>query len=312
LPITSNASLAAVETITDSNTDAVGARQRMLQITSSQTGGFSIWGQGLYSQFHGSDEDSYSGHGAGGVVGFDFSQAEKGHFGLALTIYNATLDEKSPLIAKTDAKSYLISPYVGFRIQNFFLDAQLNAGESNLDTTRTVNVESITRVATGKANEMLAAGGISSGYIWDIGFIRLIPQININGIEMFDHNYTESGGGAGVDLTINSHHQSSLRSFVGFAADGSYQLLGMRLVPQVLTGWSQELIGGAPTVNAAFASNPDSTFEVSGPGAARSRLIAGGGFDFVASNWSIGLNYNATISSSALSQTAGLSMSARF
>jgi hypothetical protein len=32
----------------------------------------------------------------------------------------------------------------------------------------------------------------------------------------------------------------------------------------------------------------------------------------VTGDWSIGLNYNATISSSALSQGAGLTMSARF
>jgi uncharacterized protein with beta-barrel porin domain len=83
-------------------------------------------------------------------------------------------------------------------------------------------------------------------------------------------------------------------------------------MPQFLAGWSQELVRGSQTVNAAFAALPDSTFEVSGPQAASSRLIGGVGLDFVTGEWSIGLNYNAIISSSALSQSAGLTMSARF
>jgi uncharacterized protein with beta-barrel porin domain len=312
LPITSAAALAAIETITDSNLDAVGARQRTLLLAPNPAAGFGIWGQGLYGLFHGSDQDSYSGHGAGGVVGFDFIQPGSGHFGLALTVYTAQLDDKSPLNAKTEAQTYLISPYMGFRIQNFFIDAQLNAGESNLQTTRSVNVGSLSRVAEGRPDEMLASGGITSGYVLNLGFIQLVPQASLNGIELFDHAYTESGGGAGVDLTVNSHSQSSLRGFLGLAAGGAYDTGGSRLVPQVLAGWSQELVTGSTTIDAAFASVSQSTFEVSGPVANRSHLTAGAGLDFVDSNWSVGLKYSAAIRSSALSQTAGLTMSARF
>ena len=312
LPVTSGAALAALETLTDSNTDAVGARQRDLLLAPSPAAGFGVWAQGLYGLFHGSDQDSYAGHGSGGVVGFDFNQAGQGHFGLALTVYDALLHEKSPLIANTDARSYVISPYLGFRIQNFIFDAQVNAGESSNLTTRTVNIGSITRTAAGKPNEMFASGGLSGGYDWNLGIIQLMPQISLNGIALYDHAYTESGGGEGVDLNVNSHHQSSVRSFVGVTAGNAYTAGGARLVPQISAGWSQELVGGAPMVNAGFASVPQSTFEVSGLEAARSRLIAGAGFDFVEANWSIGLNYSATMSSSSLSQMAGLTMSARF
>jgi hypothetical protein len=312
LPITSGANLAVVETLTDSNTDAVGMRQRTLLLAPSPAAGFAAWGQGLYGMFHGSDEDSYTGHGAGGVVGFDYAQPASGHFGLALTIYDAQLSEKSPLIAKSDAKSYVISPYMGFRVEDFFIDAQLNAGESSVQTTRTVNVGSVTRVAMGKPDEMLASGGISGGYVWNLGFIHLIPQASLNGIELYDRGYTEGGGGAGVDLAVNSHHESSLRSFLGLTAGGSYESGEAHLVPQVSAGWSQDLLSGSPTIDAAFASVPQSSFEVTGLAASRSRLIAGAGFDFVEANWSVGLNYSAMMSSSSVAQTAGLRMSARF
>jgi hypothetical protein len=312
LPVTSSANLAVVETLTDSSTDAIGTRQRSLLLAPASAAGFSMWGQGLYGLFHGSDEDSYSGHGIGGVVGFDYAQPAGGHFGIALTIYDAELHENSPLTAKTDAKSYLISPYMGFRIQDFFIDAQLNAGESSVQTTRTVNVGSVTRVATGKPDEMLASGGISGGYIWNLGFIQLIPQASLNGVELYDHSYTESGGGTGADLMVDSHHESSLRSFIGLTAGGTYQAGDARLVPQLTAGWSQDLLTGSPIIDASFASVPLSNFEVTGLAPSRSRFIAGAGFDFVEANWSIGLNYSATISSSALAQSAGLVMSARF
>jgi hypothetical protein len=312
LPVTSGANLAVIETLTDSNTDAVGIRQRTLLLAPNPTAGFGVWGQGLYGLFHGSNEDSYTGHGEGGAIGFDYAQPAGGHFGLALTIYDAELNEKSPLLAKSDAKSYVISPYMGFRIQDFFIDAQLNAGESSVQTTRTVNVGSLTRIATGKPDEMLASGGISGGYVWNLGFIHLVPQASLNGIELYDHAYTESGGGTGVNLAVNSHHESSLRSFVGLTAGGAYDTGEAHLVPQVSAGWSQDLLSGSPTIDASFASVPQSNFEVMGTAANRSGLIAGAGFDFVESNWSVGLNYSATIRSSALAQIAGLTMTARF
>jgi uncharacterized protein with beta-barrel porin domain len=312
LPVVSGAALAEIETITDSNLDAVGERQRTLLLAPGAAAGFSMWGQGLYGLYHGSNADSYSGHGAGGIVGFDYAQPGSGHFGMALTVFSAHLDEKSPLTAKTEAQTYLVSPYMGFRIQNFIIDAQLNAGESNLQTTRTVNVGSLTRVASGKPDEMLASGGISAGYLLNLGFIQFVPQASLNGIELFDHAYTESGGGAGVDLTVNSHNQSSLRGFLGVGAGGAYDMGGGRLVPQLLAGWSQELVTGSTTVDAAFASVSQSSFQVSGPVANRSHITAGAGLDFVGGDWSVGLKYSAAMTSSALSQTAGLTMSARF
>jgi hypothetical protein len=236
LPIVSGGALAAIESITDSNLGAIGNRQRTLLLAPGAAAGFSIWGDGLYDLYHGSNADSYSGHGAGGVLGFDYVQPGSGHFGLAITVFTAHLDEKSPLTAKTEAQTYLISPYMGFRIQNFYLDAQVNAGESNLQTTRTVNVGSLSRVAQGKPDEMFASGGLSGGYVFNLGFLQLVPQASLNGIELFDHAYTESGGGAGVDLTVNSHNQSSLRGFIGLGAGGAYAVGDARLIPQLLAG----------------------------------------------------------------------------
>jgi hypothetical protein len=312
LPFISSATKDLAETITDSNADTIGARQRMLVLAANAEPGFSAWGQGFYDLLHGSSQSGYSGHGTAGVVGIDFNQAEKGHFGVALTLYQGEMREKDPRTTTTDAQWYLFSPYMGFRMQDFFLNAQFNAGGAALQGTRTVNVGALTRVASSAPVEMLASGGITGGYIMKVGAFQLFPQISVNAMDLVNNAYTENGGGAGVDLAVASRNQSSVRAFVGLGAGAVYQLNDIRLAPQLLAGLGHELVAGSGAIDAAFVSVPDSTFAISGPASDRSEFTAAASLDLLIRNWTAGISYNALGNAKSLSQTASLTFSSRF
>ncbi len=312
LPLNSGAERAAAEMLTDIDSNPVGSRQRSLLFAPADAAGFGMWAQGLYGLFSGSSADSFTGHGGGGAVGADFNQNGRGHFGAALTIYDANLTDKAPLTGKTDGVWYVFSPYIGFRGGDFVFDAQLNVGGSSLTSTRTVTVGSVTRTASGKPSEMIASGGASAGYLFDLGGIRVMPEIAVDVLDLYDHGYMESGGGEGVDLSVSARHQNSVRTFAGITAGGSYEVGGMRLAPQAIAGWSQELASGSTSIDAAFAATPNSSFTVSGPTADKSKLVAGAGLDYGGATWSLGLRYNAMIGTKALSQLAGINFSARF
>jgi hypothetical protein len=301
-----------IDTLTDPAADTIGSRQRRLMMDSGADAGFSPWVQGFYNLLNGSGENGFTGRGEGESIGVDFNQGGKGHFGAALTIYEGKVTEKNPRTATADTHWYLFSPYLGFRVDDFFLNAQFNAGASEVSGSRTVDVGSLTRVAASHAVEMLAAGGITGGYSLNLGFLQLIPQASISGTDLVDNSYTEHGGGPGVDLAVGARNKDLTRAFVGIEAGGSYEADEGRLVPQFLAGWGRGLSAGSGNINAAFASVPTSTFVISGPATDRSQLVASASFDYVMRNWSVGINYSALGRSNAVSQSAGIAFSSRF
>jgi uncharacterized protein with beta-barrel porin domain len=227
-------------------------------------------------------------------------------------MYEAKVREKNPRTATADAHWYLFSPYLGFRADDFFLNAQFNAGASEVSGSRTVDVGSLTRVAASHAVEMLAAGSVTGGYSLNLGFLQLIPQVSITEMDLVDNSYTEHGGGAGVDLAVGAHNKDLTRAFVGIEAAGTYGADQARWVPQLLAGWGRGLAASSGNINTAFASIPSSTFVISGPPEDRSQLVASASLDYVMRNWSVGLNYSALERSNAVSQSAGIAFSGRF
>ena len=312
LPLRSAAAAMIVDSLTDPAADSIGARQRRLTLDSNADAGFSPWAQSFYNLLNGSGQSGFTGRGEGEILGVDFNQGAKGHFGAAFTIYEGKEREKNPRTATADAHWYLFSPYLGFRVDDFFLNAQFNAGASEVSGSRTVDVGSLTRVAASHAVEMLATGGITGGYSLNLGLLQLIPQVSITEMDLVDNSYTEHGGGAGVDLAVGAHNKDLTRAFVGIEAGGTYGANEARLVPQLLAGWGRGLAASSGNINAAFASIPSSTFVISGPAEDRSQLVAGASLDYVMKNWSVGVNYSALESSNAVSQSAGIAFSGRF
>ena len=94
LPLRSAATALMVDALTDPAADTIGSRQRRLTLDSGADAGFSPWVQGFSNLLNGSGENGFTGHGEGEIVGMDFNQGGKGHFGAALTIYEGVERER--------------------------------------------------------------------------------------------------------------------------------------------------------------------------------------------------------------------------
>jgi hypothetical protein len=262
--------------------------------------------------FSGSGADRFSNRGAGGTLGVDFTDPANGHFGIALSVQRISVTDKAPTAGTEAGSWYVVSPYLGFRSGNLFVNAQMNGGGAALTEARTITIGSLTRVTNSAPSRELASGSVTGGFIMDLGFINLMPQATIDGLALFNHNYVEQNGGAGVNLTIGSHTQDQLSAFAGVGAGGSYEILGARFVPQLLAGWGHGILTSGGNTTAAFAAIPFSTFSLTSPSLSQSEIVGGVSFDFVAGNISIGASYNAISSSTLLEQSARLTFSARF
>jgi hypothetical protein len=299
--------------LSDPYTNGVGVRQRSLLLGTLPDSGFNPWLQGSFDMFSGSGENRYSNRGAGGTVGLDFTDPMQGHFGIALTIQQTHITDKAPTAATERGSWYLVSPYMGFRSDNLFLDIQLNGGGSSIQQSRTVDVGTLSRIATSTPTITLASGAITGGYIWNVGGLQLTPQVTLNGLALFHHNYTEQGGGPGIDLSVASSTQEGLSAFAGLGAGATYEWLGGRFVPQLVAAYGHGFIGGnSSNTTAAFAVIPVSTFTFARTPLTHSEVVGGFSLDFISDGVSIGASYNAASGSSFLSQTARITFSTQF
>jgi autotransporter-like protein len=312
LPVVNNAQRVIADSATNSTTDTLALRQRTLALAPEVEGGTSLWVEGIYRRFDDTGAIPFSGDGEGATAGVDYTDPAKGHFGIAFTYFKANADENAGRIASTDSQWYLLSPYMGMRRGNFFINAQLNAGFGRLNYARTVEVGPVLRSTTVNVTQWLASGGITSGYAIDLGAIRIVPQININALDVGTNNYTELNGGTGVDLAVQKSSQTSLRALAGAAAGGSYELYGGHLVPQVFGGYSYEMLNTSTTANARFASVSGTDFTILGPGDDRSQIVGSGSIAYVSNSWTVGVSFDEAFQSDAQVQSAKFTVAGRF
>lgn len=332
-PLSAAADFAAARSLSDTQLNSVGARQRALLLGTLPASGFNPWFQGNFNMLNGHGTESYNGSGSGGTLGIDFTDPANGHGGIALTVQRTSITEKSPGPAGSETGSwYMISPYMGMRADNVFIDIQANGGAADLQESRQVTIGTLSRTALGAPSIEFAGGNITGGYIFDFGGIRLIPQLTVNGLAVFNHGYTEQngtseqigkkgqpigtetpvGGGPGINLTVQSRTIEQLSGFAGVAGATTIPLFGGNLIPQLTVGFGHGLLASGSTTTASFASVPSLPFSLAGPSLSRSEAVGSLDFDYMFGNFTAELSYSAITSSVALDQTAHLTFSMRF
>ena len=299
--------------VTDSIGGPVGRRQRSLIANPEQ--GLRFWGQQFYQDLNGAStatSPSFFGSGTGVSVGMEWGQTPTMRYGVSYTYFAGQVTETGAQTTKENIALNLASVYASWRANNFFVTPQANVGYASYDNRRRVVGGPITRRAISDWNSFLTSGGVTSGYVMDLGAFQLIPHVSIDGLYMHDTAYTERNGGNAVNLSLGSRTTRSVRLFAGFVAQTEFALDDGIMRPQILAGWSQDLVNDRPTIDASFEAAPGSEFSVVGPVSDSSRLIGGANFSYLFENWSAAFNYDASHSSGALSQSASLSMTSRF
>lgn len=299
--------------VTDSIGGPIGRRQRSLIATPEQ--GLRFWGQQFYQDLNGGSTataPSFFGSGSGVSVGMEWGQTPTVRYGVSYTYFAGQVTETGAQTTKENIALNLASAYASWRSNSFFVTPQANIGYASYDNRRRVVAGPIARLAISDWNTFLASGGVTSGYVMDIGAFQVIPHISIDGLYMHDTAYTERFGGPGVSLALGTRTTRSVRVFAGVVAQTEFALDDGIMKPQILAGWSQDLVNDRPTIDASFEAVPGSDFSVVGPVSDASRLLGGASFSYLFNNWSAAFSYDASHTSGALAQSASISMTSRF
>ena len=302
--------------MTDSATGVVGARERGLVLApANQQDEFRFWAQEVYDQVSASRtsvSSGFSGAGQGVAVGVEWGALPSVRYGLAFTFFASQQAEAHPADNKTDGDWHLLSFYAGWRPGNFFVTPEVNFGQADYTSRRGIAIgDNFSRTATANWSGYLGSGAITTGYVFPIGGLQLIPELSVDGLYLHENKYNEQGAGA-ADLSIGSQELKSARGFAGLITQGSFNWETGVLQPQFLLGWSYDFLNRPNTVTGVFTSAPNAPFQLTGAHVDSNRIIGGLGITYSVGYWSAGLNYDAALAAGGVSQSATFSLSSRF
>ena len=302
--------------MTDQATGVIGSRQRaLLTAPEGARTDFYFWDQEFYNVVadNGSAiQPGFGGAGQGVSLGGEWGSLQTGRYGVGYTFFSSQETERHPRDTKTNGDWNLISAYAAWKFGDVFVAPQINGVMGDFKSRRTILVGDVLgRSATAKWSSYLGAGGVTAGYIMDVGNFQIIPTMAVDALYLSESAYNEVGGG-GIGVSLKPQSQTSVRSFAGVIGQGSYRFNEGAFMPQLLAGWSHEFMNEPATIDGSFESMPGSPFHLVGPTLDANKVVGGMSFGYVLRNWSAGFNYDASASSGALAQSATFSISSRF
>ena len=131
-------------------------------------------------------------------------------------------------------------------------------------------------------------------------------------VKMNNGAYTESGGSAGVDLTVHSQDLTTVHSFAGVGVSSEFPLFGGQLVPQLVAGWNQAIDSAGAKMSASFVSAPAASFTLVGRQSDPSGFLGSAAVDFGNDFTTISLGYDGIVGGKSTMQSAHLRISSRF
>ena len=308
-PDVSGSARAVAISLTDQASSIVGDRQRKLRMYARQDGDITLWAQEFGQRLSVPNKIAAAGYnnsGFGIAMGADGGSISSGRYGGAFTFYAGDTSEKYPRESKTTSEWYMLTGYTDWRGKGLFFDSQVSIGYGHLSSRRTLIIDDLSglqlikRQAEGKRSSAMAAGGFSTGFIFSSGGTVLMPQFSMDALTLREEGYTESGGGAGMDLHVQPYYANSVRAFLGADLRQDLKMGSFFLQPEVRAGYRYDLLSGQEKLKVNFAGDqsvsptvaPGSQFTISGPDPAKGNLVFGAGLAVTTDAWSIGVNYD--------------------
>ena len=290
--------------ITDQATGPVAARQRLLRQYGKVAGEMTLWGEEFTGQITNKGRvggagtvSSFKDHGFGFALGVDGGGPRNGWYGGAFTFYTGDVQQQLPRTSKTNSQWFMLTGYSHWQGRKVFFDTQLSAGYGQFNSERPLTFGGGTRTATSKRAGTMGALGAKGGLMLNYFGVDMDPYLALDGMTLREERYTETGGGPGMNLVVDSYFASSLRSTVGLDMKKVLPIWGFELTPGARIGYRYELLQQPVKVKAGFESTgglatAGNVLTFVGPDPDKGNTLLGVSLGAGTDTWHVGVNYD--------------------
>ncbi|MCB2106127.1 MAG: autotransporter domain-containing protein [Rhodobacteraceae bacterium] len=203
------------------------------------------------------DHDGFSMYAAGIATGADYQTTDNLKLGGSLTRVWSLPDEASgrdrPLRITTTQADF----YGRHKNGRNYTQVIAGFGYDSYLSRRQVVVDDVQRIPNGKWSGYHFGGSIDTGTTMQVSpNFRLTPYARAAYLKTHEKGYTESGGGAGVDLDYDARNLDSLRAGIGIVATRRFNLFQDNGFEVEFRGdYARELMADPAKVTARFVSS---------------------------------------------------------
>ncbi|MBX7200343.1 MAG: autotransporter outer membrane beta-barrel domain-containing protein, partial [Rhodospirillaceae bacterium] len=276
----------------------------------------SFWAQAIgdYSQQSAQGEQQgFDAWGLGIAFGSDMPVGDRTNIGFAFTETWHSADLGVSRVSPTQFYSTLGYVYGRSDFGNAYVQAMGGGGVNSYNQARHVTFDTTSRIANGYWKGYQYGGAVEAGYIsrWDD--YSITPYLRGSYLKMHENGYTETGGGAAVNLAVGEKNpEASTRGSVGFTFDRNFPVyFDSYIEAEFRADYTREFTNGATTLNASFASGSPTFVNVGNP-REPNRFKVGFGIAGKDSYSSISLDYDVEGAKGYVAHIAGVTARFRF
>jgi uncharacterized protein with beta-barrel porin domain len=261
-----------------------------------------LWakGYGNLGDREGNDLSSkYDYRGGGIVIGFDRKIGERFLIGVS-TGYSHTRVDMKELSENGTLSSYQGSVYGAYNAGALYVHGLVAYGYNRYDTARNISFGygsgNISRTANATYAGNSLSGYVETGYRLPIDSVSLIPMASLQAGSLWRSSFTEADAGA-LNLGVENEYATSLIGSLGFKLQKEFKMQNSTITPALRVRWLHEFANNQYSMNAVFASDPVSTFNITGEGAKRDSGVVGFGLAWeIGRNLGLAMTYDVNIS----------------
>jgi len=305
-------SASAIQFALAANDSAIGALANRLEAvrrSPEESGGLWVQEFGYFADRAGSAfGPGYRGHGIGVAVGFDRPVGPFYAVGLNVVGAASEVSEVNGVDEPMSAMTAQVGTYAGARVSGFDFDAYAAVGYDSFEHNRRVLIgafdASPTADWTGWHTSASAriSRDLAVGERW---YVR--PAFSVDYLRLSEGGYTETGGGAGVDLAVGDRESSSFSGTSLLTLGARFESTNSWWSPSVRVGFRNEFGGGESETMASFVDFDD-TFTLRSQSMPGTGAIFGFGIAAGSGYSTFSFDYDADVRDDFIRHTARLVM----
>jgi outer membrane autotransporter protein len=204
--------------------------------------------------------DGFEGKQWGLTAGADYRLGAQSVVGLALGYGKSDIDFRPTGRGGLATRSWLLSLYGStYPVGDMYLDAALNFGSADYDTTRHILYSEggtpVERTAFGASKGLTIGGGISAGYDWSWRGFTFSPALGYFHTRAKIDSFNESGAD-GLDLSYGEQSHESSEANLSVSINYAWSTPWMVLVPHLRGEYLHEFNSDIEVFGVRFVNDP--------------------------------------------------------
>ncbi len=239
---------------TDGTTGAIGNRLDALRRGYGDGGGVWIQEIGYYMDRNKSSIDQpYNGFGLGLAAGIDRPMFGFDAMGLSLSGFSNQIEQKTGFDTPLSSVSVQLGGYAGRRFGKFDFVTSGGIGLDRFDSARKLQLGTVVRTAEANwlAYHITSTSRLSRDF--NIGKWVISPSFALDYLRLTEEGYKETGGGAGLDLALDSRVSENISATAAFTLGRRFGGEQSWWAPRLRLGLRNDLKGNSAITTARFS-----------------------------------------------------------